>query len=113
MDLNPQGFNIVRAVGTTREVRQIKLDLVPSLIQPHRHSADKWLHAGRTLIVTRSETTSHVLVIQHLNLKRKVFLQILDDHHKKRELNPQRLTWIRWASDVVGGHIRSHYLKHT
>ena len=59
----PERFNIVGTVGTTSEIGQVKLDLIPSLVQTHRHGTDERLHARGTLVVTSSESSADVLVI--------------------------------------------------
>ena len=46
VDLDPQRLHVVGAVRAPGEVRQVELDLVPALVQPHRHRADKRLHPG-------------------------------------------------------------------
>ena len=45
VDLHPQRLNVVRAVRSPREIRQVELDLVPALVQAHRHCADERLHS--------------------------------------------------------------------
>ncbi len=76
MDLHSQGLDIVCAVGSSSEVTQVELDLVPTFIQTHRHCADEGLHSGRALVVRSSETTSHILVIKHLHFEGEVLLQL-------------------------------------
>lgn len=66
MDLNPQRLNIIGAVSSTCEVCQIELNLVPALIQPHGHRADKWFNAGSALVVGGTEAPANILVIQNL-----------------------------------------------
>ena len=44
--LYSQRLNVVGPVGSSGEVRQVKLDLVPAVVQPHRHGADEWLNSG-------------------------------------------------------------------
>merc|ERR1712139_96432 len=51
MYLHTQRLDVVRAISTARKVRQIELDLVPPLVQTHRHCADKRLHARRALVI--------------------------------------------------------------
>ena len=65
--LYAQRFDVVGSVGATRKVRQVELNLVPTVIEPHRHRADERLDARRALVVAGSETALHVLVIQHLS----------------------------------------------
>merc|ERR1719236_74366 len=77
VDLNAQRLDVVRAVRTAREVRQIKLDLIPPLVKTHRHSADEWLHPRRRLVVRGPEPPTNVLVIKDHYLKREVLLKVL------------------------------------
>ena len=70
---SPQGLNVVCPVGSPCEVRQVELDLIPSLIQPHRHCADEWLYSRGGLVVRGSEPSSNVFVIEDLHFKGEVF----------------------------------------
>lgn len=72
----PEGLNVVGTVGSSSEIRQIELNLVPSLIESHWHGADEWLDTGGGLVVGGSETTTHVLVIEYLHFEGEVFLQL-------------------------------------
>ncbi len=76
-DYLPEGLDIVSTVGSSGEIRQVKLDLIPALIKSHGHSANKWLDTSGRLVIGGSESTTHVLVIQHLHLEGEVFLQLL------------------------------------
>ena len=76
MNLDAQGLDIVGTVGTSREIREVELDLVPALVQTHGHGTDEGLHTGRRLIVRCAEPTSNVLIIQHLHLESEVFLKL-------------------------------------
>jgi hypothetical protein len=51
VNLNPQRLDVISAVGSPREIRQIKLDLVPPFIESHRHCADERLYACGRLII--------------------------------------------------------------
>ena len=51
MDLHPEGLDVAGSVSSAGEVGQVELDLVPPLVQPHRHRADKRLHSGSTLSI--------------------------------------------------------------
>ena len=51
MDLDTEGFNVVGTVCTTCEIRQIELNLVPAVVKPHRHGADKRLDPRHGLVV--------------------------------------------------------------
>jgi hypothetical protein len=60
MDLHAQRLNVVRAVCAAREVREVELNLVPALIQTHRHGADERCIAlqksARVLVCERRST---------------------------------------------------------
>ena len=47
VDRHPQGLDVVAAIGPPREVAEVELDLVPPLVEPHRHGANEGLHPGR------------------------------------------------------------------
>ncbi len=76
-DLNPQGLDVVGPVGAAREVGQVELNLVPAVVQAHRHRADERLDARRALVVTRAEAAPHVLVVQHLQQRSSAHVIIL------------------------------------
>ena len=42
----PEGLNVVGTVGSSGEIRQVELNLIPSLIESHWHGADEWLDTG-------------------------------------------------------------------
>lgn len=64
--LHSQGLNVVCAVRPPGEIRQIELNLVPAVVQPHGHGADERLDAGGALVVTRAKPPADVFVIQYL-----------------------------------------------
>lgn len=89
MDLHSQSLNVVRAVCSSGEIREVELDLIPAFIQSHGHSTDEWLHSGcrlearldsmrgvkeSYLIVGSSESSSDVLVVKDLNFESEVLL---------------------------------------
>ena len=76
MNLYSQGLNVVGTVGTTGEVRQVELNLIPTFIKSHGHGANEWLNTGGALIVGGAESSSYVLVIKHLNFEGEVLLQL-------------------------------------
>ena len=76
MNLNSQSLNVVGTIGTTSEIRQVELDLIPALVESHGHGTDERLNTGRRLIVRSAETTSNVLVVQNLYLKSEVLLEL-------------------------------------
>ena len=61
--LYSQSFDVVGAVGSPREIGKIELDLIPAVVESHRHRADERLHPRRRLIIARAKTTSHVLIV--------------------------------------------------
>ena len=73
----PQGLNVVSTVGSSREIRQVKLNLVPSLIKSHGHGADEWLDTSCALVVRCSESSAHALVVKDLHFEGEIFLQLL------------------------------------
>ena len=101
MDLHTQGLDIVGAVGSAGEIRQVELDLVPSLVETHRHRADEGLHTGGALIVARTESTSDILVVEDLDFEGEIFLKVLDDHDKEGQLDAQSLVCVCGTGDIV------------
>jgi len=65
--LYAKGLDVVGAVRSAGEVRQVELDLVPAVVQPHRHRADERLDACRALVVAGAEPSTDVLVVKHLH----------------------------------------------
>ena len=53
MQLHSEGFDVVGSIGTPRKVGQIELNLIPTLVQSHRHGANEGLHSGGALIETK------------------------------------------------------------
>ena len=111
VDLDSKGLYVVGTVSSSGEIRQVELNLIPSLIKSHRHRANERLDSGGGLIVGGSESSSHALVIEDLHLEGEVLLQVLDDHDQERKLDGQGLLWVERGVDVVGGHIGSHDLE--
>jgi hypothetical protein len=111
VDLDSKGLYVVGTVSSSGEIRQVELNLIPSLIKSHRHCANERLDSGGGLIVGGSESSSHALVIEDLHLEGEVLLQVLDDHDQERKLDGQGLLWVERSVDVVGGHIGSHDLE--
>lgn len=68
-------------------------------IQSHGHGADKGLDACGALVIGSSESPANVLVVEHLYFEREVLLEVFEDHHQERELDPESLTRIRRARD--------------
>ena len=76
VDLNSQSLYIIGTVGSSSEIRQIELNLIPAFIESHGHGADEWLDSGGRLIVGGSESSSDTLIIENLNLKGEVFFKL-------------------------------------
>ena len=70
----PQGLNVVSTVSSSREIRQVKLNLIPAFIKSHGHGADERLYTGGTLVVRRSESPANALVVKDLHLEGEIFL---------------------------------------
>ena len=108
VDLNPQCLHVVGPIGSPCEVRQVELDLIPALVQSHRHRADERLHSGGGLVVAGSESSPHILIIEDLDLKCEIFLHVLHYHDEVGQLDAQRLLWIRRAGDEGCTNVRPH-----
>ena len=112
VDLHSQSLYVVGTVGPSGEIRQVELNLIPSLVEPHWHGTNKRLNPGRRLVVWGAESSSYTLVIQDLNLEGEVLLEVLDDHDQEGKLDGQGSLGVQGSVDVVGGHIGSHDFKH-
>jgi len=66
MDLHPQSFNIVGAVGSSCKVRKVKLNLIPTLVQTHGHGAYERFYTSGRLIIASAEPAPHIFIIQNL-----------------------------------------------
>lgn len=76
VDLHPQSLDVVGTVGSAREVRQVELDLIPALVQPHGHRTDKGLYSGGGLVVGGPEPPPDVLVVEHLHFEREILFEL-------------------------------------
>jgi len=111
VDLHTQGFDVIGSVCTASEVREIKLDLIPTFVESHGHGTDEWLDTCSGLVIGGSEAATNVLVVKDLYFKGEVLLEILYDHHEEGQLDAQSFLWVGWCCDVVGGYIGSHDLN--
>ena len=102
VNLDAQRLNVVRAVGASREIGQVELNLIPAFVQSHGHRANEGLHSGCRLVVRCAESSADVLVVKDLNLEGEVLLQVLDDHDEERQLDAEGLVGVGRAGDVVG-----------
>ncbi len=78
MNRHPQCLDIVASVSPSSKVRKVKLNLVPTLIQPHRHSANKRLYSCCRLVIRSSESSANVLIVKHLHFEGKIFFKLHD-----------------------------------
>ena len=85
--------------------------MVPALVEPHGHGTDEGLHTGRGLVVGSAEAAADILVVEHLDLEGEVLLQVLDDHHKEGELDPEGALGVGGAANVRSGDVGSHDLE--
>jgi len=113
VDLHAERLDVVGTVRATGKVRQVELDLIPTLVQPHGHRADERLHARGGLIVGCPEASSDILVVQDLHFEREVLLQILNDHDEEGKLDAQRLLRVGRTVDVVGADVSAHDFQNT
>ena len=77
MDGDSERFDIVGPVGSSSEIGQVELDLIPALVEPHGHGTDEGFDPRGRLVVGRPEAPADVLVVQHLHLEREVFFQLI------------------------------------
>ena len=75
----PERLDVVGTVGSSREIRQVKLNLIPAFIESHGHGADEGLDTSSALVVRGSESPAHVLVIKNLDFEGEVFLQLFTE----------------------------------
>ena len=50
MDLDSERLDVVSSICSAGEVGQVELDLVPALVESHRHRADERFHTSCGLI---------------------------------------------------------------
>jgi len=86
MNLHSQCLDVVCAICTPGEIRQVELNLIPAIVQTHGHRANKWFDSRRRLVVGCSETPINILVIQHHYFECEVLFQIFNDHDQKWQL---------------------------
>jgi len=84
--LYPVSLNVVGAVGATREVGQVELDLVPAGVQFHRQHAAERVHARRALVVARAEPAPDVLVVQDLHTYMNYYYHYHHQHYYSTRL---------------------------
>ena len=115
MDRHPQSLNVVTTVSSAGKIWQVKLNLVPALIQSHWHGTNERFDSGCWLVVWSSESSADIFVIKDLHFKCEVFFQlnstkmyVFDDHDQEGQLDSKCLFFVGRACDVSGGHIGPH-----
>ena len=76
MDSHSECFYVVATVGSSCEVREVELYLIPAFVEPHRHGTDEGFDPGGGLVVGCSEASAYVFVIENLNFKGEVFFEL-------------------------------------
>lgn len=66
VDLHPRGLDVIRAVGPTREVTQIELNLIPSAGEPDGHRRAERADARCALEIAHAKPPVHILIVQNL-----------------------------------------------
>ncbi len=112
MNLDAQCLDVVGAVRAAGEVGQVELDLVPALVEAHRHRADEGLDARRRLVVGRAEAAAQALVVEDGDLEGEVLLEVLDDHDEEGQLDAERLLRVGGAGDVARVDVAADELEH-
>jgi hypothetical protein len=113
VDLHPKGFDVVRAVRPSGKVGEVKLNLVPPLVETHRHRTDKWLDTSRGLVVAGTKSSANALVVENLHFEGEILLKILDDHDEKGQLDAEGLVGIRRAGNEAGVDVAADQLQYT
>ena len=108
VDYLPERLDIVGTIGSSCEIGQVELNLIPALIESHGHCADEGLDTSGGLVIGSSESTAHILVIEHLHFEGEVLLQVLDDHDQEGQLDGEGLLGVDGASDEVSRHVGAH-----
>ena len=108
MNLNSERLDVVGAIGASGKVRQVELNLIPAIVESHGHGANEGLDTSGTLIVARSESSSHIFVVQDLDFECEIFLQVFDDHHQKGQLDAERFLRIGRTCDVRSADVGAY-----
>lgn len=78
VDGDSKSFDIIASIGSSGEVWEVELDLVPALIEPHRHGADEGLDPCGRLVIGSSEPSSHIFIVEDLHLEGEILLELGD-----------------------------------
>jgi len=76
VNLDSECFNVVCSVRASCEVGKIELNLIPAVVQAHRHCTDERFHPCRWLIVWCSESSSNSFIVQYRDFKSKILLHL-------------------------------------
>jgi len=108
MDLDSECLDVVGSICSAGEVGQVELDLVPALVESHRHRTDERFHTSCGLIVRCAESSSDIFIIKYHHFECKIFSQILDDHYKEGQLDTKSFLRISGTLDERGTNVGSH-----
>ena len=111
MKLHPKCFDVVGSIGPACEIREIKLYLIPPLVQSHGHGADKWLYPCGALVVRSPKPSPDVLIVQDLHLEGKILLQVLYYHHQEGQFDAQSLVRVGRTTYECRRNVGTHYLQ--
>jgi len=111
MDLDSERLDIVSSICSAGEVGQVELDLVPALVESHRHRADERFHTSCGLVVRGAESSSDIFIIKYHHFECKIFSQIFDDHYKERQLDAKGFLRISRTLDECRANVGSHNFK--
>ena len=111
MQLHSKSFDVISPISPPSKIAEVKLNLIPALVQSHGHGADERLHPCSALVVRSPKTPPNILIVQDLHFEGKIFFQVLDNHDQEGQLNSQGLVRVRWTCDESRRHIRTHYLE--
>lgn len=104
VNLQPRCLDVIRAVCSSREIRQIKLNLIPTARQPDRHWCAEGSDASGALEIAHSKPPVHVLVVEYLSERKQCILRFWRDTRCPLPGHRYR-TWKekgeQWKSDLV------------
>lgn len=103
MNSHAKSLYIVASVSSSCEIWQVELNLIPALVESHRHCADEWLHSCCRLIIWGSKSSSDIFVVQNLHFESEIFLELNEEIctflmiiTRKGSLMP-RVSWGFWG----------------
>lgn len=64
--LHSEGLDVVCPICSPGEIREVELDLIPAVVQSHRHGAYEWFDSCCGLVIGGPKPSTCVLVVQNL-----------------------------------------------